>query len=64
MTMENIDKNAVIEKMRQVNERISYLDKQPRVNKTNVAGILESAKVLDKEELKLISCNNISKTKF
>ena len=48
MTIEDIDKNAVIEKMRQVNERIVYLDKQPRVNKTNVAGILESAKVLNR----------------
>lgn len=48
MTMEDIDKNAVIEKMRQVNERIVYLDKQPRINKTNVAGILESAKVLNR----------------
>ena len=48
MTIENIDKNAVIEKMRQVNERIVYLDKQPRINKTNVAGILESAKVLNR----------------
>lgn len=48
MTMEDIDKNAVIEKMRQVNERIVYLDKQPRINKTNIAGILESAKVLNR----------------
>lgn len=48
MTMEDIDKTAVAAKMRQVNDRIAQLDKQPRVNKTNINGILESAKVLNR----------------
>lgn len=48
MTMEDIDKTAVAAKMRQVNERIAQLDKQPRMNKTNINGILESAKVLNR----------------
>lgn len=48
MTMEDIDKTAVAAKMRQVNKRIAQLDKQPRMNKTNINGILESAKVLNR----------------
>lgn len=48
MTMEDIDKTAVAAKMRQVNDRIAQLDKQPRMNKTNINGILESAKVLNR----------------
>lgn len=48
MTMEDIDRTAVATKMKQVNDRIAQLDKQPRMNKTNINGILESAKVLNR----------------
>lgn len=48
MTMEDVNKIAIVEKMRVVNDRIAQLDKQPRINKTNITGILESAKVLNR----------------
>lgn len=48
MTMENIDKNAVVAKMKEVNDRIAQLDKQRRVNATNVRGVYEGAKILNR----------------
>lgn len=48
MTMEDIDKTAVATKMRKVNDRLAQLDKQSRLNKTSINGILESAKVLNR----------------
>lgn len=47
-TDSNVNKDAIITRMKEVNDRIAQLDKQPRVNKTNISGILEASKVLNR----------------
>lgn len=47
-TDSNVNKDAIITRMKEVNDRIAQLDKQPRVNKTNISGILEASKILNR----------------
>ena len=48
MTIENIDKNKVVQEMKKVNEKIARLDKERRTNSTNIKGIFEGAKILNR----------------
>ena len=48
MTVDGVDKNAIVARMKDVNDRIAQLDKQRRVNATNVKGVYEGAKILNR----------------